>query len=291
MVPNDPSETLNFSNNKETEPLATTTTTSSTSYTLAKERIATPTIEGRQANNPYSIRNVMQQQYTMREEAETTTSVDDTFDGETIDLFALMNSSMVELQIEMDLLESKEYLNDNGSDNASGNASDNGNDNGNENATDVAGDKEDHTLAQPSPSTFSSQFPSLPKLDGICEPEKTTTIGTGSATSTDISAATNTTIAVNWQAIEPARIGDHDYSPISDYTVVGPPVKLIAAKVGDQDYSPVSDYTSTTASTNATKTTTKSPKKSVTATVTAISTALSIGIATATGLALTIIQL
>ena len=277
MVPNHLSEATNFSNNKETEPRATTT--------LSKERIATHTIEGRQTSNPCGKRKVMQQQHTMREEAETTTAIDDAFDGETIDIFALMNSSMVELQIEMDMLDNKEYLNDN--ENSTG--SDNGSDNGSGNATDVAGDKEDHTVAQPSP--FLSQFPSLPKLDSICEPEKKTTATTGSATSTattTTTTTTTTTVDVNWQAIEPAQIGDQDYSPISDYTVVGPPVALKPAKVGDQDFSPISDYTSTT---TATKSKIKSTNKSGIATVTAISTALSIGIATATALALTIIQL
>jgi hypothetical protein len=170
-------------------------------------------------------------------EIETTTTIDDAFDGETIDLFAVMNSSMVELQIEMELLENKEYLKDNWNYE---------NSNGSGNATDVVGDEEDHPLAQPSP--FPSPFPSLTKLDSFCDPEKITTTTTGSATSTA------TAIDINWQAMEPAQIGDQDYSLVSDYTVVGPAVALTPAKVGDQDYSPVSDYTSTTAA--ATKTTT-----------------------------------
>ena len=40
--------------------------------------------------------------------------MDDGIDDETVDLFAAMNSAVLELQIEMDLLESKEYQNDNG---------------------------------------------------------------------------------------------------------------------------------------------------------------------------------
>lgn len=163
--------------------------------------------------------------------------IDDVIDGETVDLFALMNSTVVELQMEMEILENREYERE---------------DYNTVNNTVIAHQKD--CSARETNLETNHELPSL--SDPIIE-----TINKTIATAKPASAA------VDWQAMEPAKVGDQDYAPVSDYSpgkavvVAGVKEKAIEeeevpihqqlyapvtpAQFGDEDYAPVSDYTNT----------------------------------------------
>jgi len=168
---------------------------------------------------------------------------DDAIDGEMVDLFALMNSTVVELQMEMEILENREYEWD-----------ENNNNNNVEDDVKTIVKQNDCSAREDTDTETNHELPSL--SDPITE-----TINKTIATAKPASAA------VDWQAMEPAKVGDQDYAPVSDYSpgkpvvVAGVKEKIIEeekmpihqqlyapmtpANLGDEDYAPISDYTNT----------------------------------------------
>ena len=162
-------------------------------------------------------------------------------DGETADLLAFMNSTILELQMEMEMLDNKEYENDN--------------------------------ITQVSTKDDSVEIDEPPDIDRVKSPEddieqEVTALTEEIPKSEKLERPTTVKPkSVDWEAMEPAKLGDQDYVPVSDYS---PKRKKVAAdvqeqrdddfeermeepssfvslepaKVGDDDYVPVSDYTS-----------------------------------------------
>eukprot|EP00533_Pseudo-nitzschia_delicatissima_P001661 CAMPEP_0116096414 /NCGR_PEP_ID=MMETSP0327-20121206/10168_1 /TAXON_ID=44447 /ORGANISM="Pseudo-nitzschia delicatissima, Strain B596" /LENGTH=287 /DNA_ID=CAMNT_0003588115 /DNA_START=1 /DNA_END=866 /DNA_ORIENTATION=- len=137
---------------------------------------------------------------TMEKETKDT---DDGIDDETVDLFALMNSSIMELQMELEILESREYERDDNNHN----------------------DQEIKSMRQNDIS------------DSIKDTEidKTPPIPLRSPINYQHNQAKTT--SVDWQAMEPAKAGDQDYAPVSDYS---PGKTVVVAGVreleSDRDY-------------------------------------------------------
>ena len=161
---------------------------------------------------------------------ETTDDNDRAFDEEVKDLVAVMNSAVIELEMEMQMLHKKDY----------------------ETHEDVKVDTEENQNVTPaendnvdscsssssnrngySPPDNPTQEHELPGLNDI---EDTST---ASATRKELSA----TKKIEWQSMKPAKMGDPDYSPVLDYTKWGVATVLEPAKPSDADYVSVSDYT------------------------------------------------
>ncbi len=163
-------------------------------------------------------------------------------DGETADLLAFMDSAVLELQMEMEMFDNKEYERD---------------DINQINVTDDTAE-----IEQPkNEDRIESQEETQQKITTpIKEKPSSKKLDTPNTKAKKKSG--------DWEAMEPAKLGDQDYSPVSDYspgrkTVVAGvregrddtledridepfcPVSLEPAKVGDDDYVPVSDYTNT----------------------------------------------
>mmetsp|Transcript_18033 Transcript_18033/g.44875 ORF Transcript_18033/g.44875 Transcript_18033/m.44875 type:complete len:277 (-) Transcript_18033:1613-2443(-) len=182
---------------------------------------------------------------TMEKETKDT---DDGIDDETVDLFALMNSSIMELQMELEILESREYERDDN----------------NHNDQEIKSMRQ-NDISDSIKDTEIDKTPPIPLRSPINETISDTINKT-------ISTTKPKTTSVDWQAMEPAKAGDQDYAPVSDYspgkTVVVAGVRelesdrdydddesiteqqqlfapVTPAKVGDEDYVPVVDFTKT----------------------------------------------
>jgi len=160
-------------------------------------------------------------------------AMDDGIDDETVDLFAAMNSAVLELQIEMDLLESKEYQNDNG------NEIDRIKDNANDHST----IQESSSSPPPSPmhqildteeEDRDDSVSQIPRINPITPPS-------------NVDKGKTEPTSIVWQKMEHAQVGDDDYTPVLDFSQKA--VKSFeSVKVGDDDYSTDSDYTSESSS-------------------------------------------
>ena len=177
-----------------------------------------------------------------------TKDTNDGIDDETVDLFALMNSSIMELQMELEILESREYeMEDN-----------------NLNDEEIKSVRQ-NDISDTIKDTEIDKAPLKPLRSPINETVSDTINKT-------ISTTKPKTTSVDWQAMEPAKAGDHDYAPVSDYSpgkaIVVAGVRelesdsdnddddsiteqqqlfapVTPAKVGDEDYVPVVDYSKT----------------------------------------------
>ena len=163
-------------------------------------------------------------------------------DGETADLLAFMDSAVLELQMEMEMFDNKEYERDDS------------------NQINVKDDTAE--IEQPT---------KIDRIESQEEPQQETTTPIKEkppSKKLDTPNSKTKQKPGDWEAMEPAKIGDQDYSPVSDYSpgrkkvatgvregrddtleehIEEPfcPVSLEPAKVGDDDYVPVSDYTKT----------------------------------------------
>lgn len=164
-------------------------------------------------------------------------------DGETADLFAFMDSTILELQMEMEMLDNKEYESDNISQVPV-----------KDDSVEIEEPPDLHRVETPE-DDIEQEFTALTEETRPSEKLETPTIVKSKS--------------LDWEAMEPAKLGDQDYVPVSDYSpkrkkVVADVreqrdddleehmeecmedsssfVSLEPAKVGDDDYVPVSDY-------------------------------------------------
>mmetsp|Transcript_20308 Transcript_20308/g.56479 ORF Transcript_20308/g.56479 Transcript_20308/m.56479 type:complete len:228 (+) Transcript_20308:235-918(+) len=199
----------------------------------------------------------------------------DGIDEEMVDLFAIMNSSIVELQIEMDRLECKEYRDGaNARDNGSHSHSDEGSGNGNGNGNDeqqiqreqeqeqekrlVDGESLSSVLSPKNPmpddddavevcaeeedeerqdELVEAMMPSLEDYENATDQQRQHHAASASASASLPTPA-------QWDKVEPSTSGDSDYVPVTSPSAIHWD-KLEPARRGDSDYVPVADYTPT----------------------------------------------
>jgi hypothetical protein len=149
-----------------------------------------------------------------------------TFDGETVDLFAVMNSTVLELQMEMDFLENREY------EDCESKTKPNP-------ATVGTDDESTPPTTPPPPTMYSAQSPRSEKSHQSLSIPHVTPNGSESLEETlesvdydDDDDETNfadenlDTIGevaiekapVEWEQMEPSQSGDDDYVPVADYS-------------------------------------------------------------------------
>lgn len=177
---------------------------------------------------------------------------DDSIDPETVDLFAVMNSSLLELQIEMERLESKEYDDDYYY----------------EKPEDTIKSDDQH---QPEEDGFSTIQKMTSKLHQgptpiLCEKDTRNAENERNEWKGcfDSRLSTNTknmkdgeharasgSVSIYWDKIEPPKVGDPDYVPVSVPSNLVHWDKLHPAKKGDSDFVQVADYTASETNTEA----------------------------------------
>ena len=184
--------------------------------------------------------------------ADTSSDRNDEVDQEMLDLFAIMNSTVVELQIEIDRLESNEYKHSfKGYD--SGSNSDDRDDNEKEKRNQkphVQGKErvkqrqrcclQTHVMKG---SVSSSKVYVSGKERCAAQKEGEEKEGIAIMTMTlddDDDGGTN---GIHWDRIKPVVAGDPDYVPVAAPTAHFD--RIEPAKAGDPDYVPVTDYTPT----------------------------------------------
>jgi len=163
---------------------------------------------------------------------------DDGIDEETINLFAIMDSTMAELQIEMELLESKEYIIENNDSTVIANFNKNDK-NKNNNGTDKK-EKEDRYLPR---LQLGSKDDNTEEVEDAVNYSPPPSTGIGIGVTTEVSSSSSSSYFdgddgdsdeldemnmmgktlslpnnIKWDKIEPAAMGDPDYVPIADYT-------------------------------------------------------------------------